>query len=79
MKLEFIQLSSLYQNGFVEPFNCSYREQVLDLYLFDLLQQVREITDEWLEIYNYERPHDAPGDRYQLATLMLHNSTSELY
>ncbi|WP_419554940.1 integrase core domain-containing protein [Pseudoalteromonas luteoviolacea] len=29
IKLELIKLGSPYQNGFVERFNCSYREQVL--------------------------------------------------
>ncbi|WP_084632603.1 integrase core domain-containing protein [Shewanella waksmanii] len=35
IKLEFIRPGSPYQNGFVERFNRSYREEVLDLYLFE--------------------------------------------
>ncbi|CAM4484099.1 integrase core domain-containing protein [Pseudoalteromonas maricaloris] len=62
MRLEFIKLGSPYQNGYVERFNRSYREEVLDLYLFESLQQVRDIIDEWLDIYNYEWPNDALRD-----------------
>ncbi|TQF71266.1 IS3 family transposase [Pseudoalteromonas luteoviolacea] len=69
IKLEFIKPRSPYQNGFVERFNRSYREEVLDLYLFESLQQVRDITDEWLDIYNYERPHDALGDQTPMSHL----------
>ena len=62
IKLEFIKPGSPYQNGFVERFNRSYREEVLDLYFFELFQEIREITDEWLDSYNYERLHDLIGD-----------------
>lgn len=44
IKLEFLKPGSPNQNGFVERFNRSYREEVLDWYLFESLQEVREIT-----------------------------------
>ncbi|KZN28798.1 hypothetical protein N480_08515 [Pseudoalteromonas luteoviolacea S2607] len=47
-KLESIQPSRPYQNGFVERFNRRYREEVLDLYQLESLQQIRDITDKWL-------------------------------
>lgn len=40
-------------------FNRTYRTEVLNAYLFESLEQVREITAEWLQSYTEERPHDA--------------------
>ena len=53
----------------IERFNRTFREEVLDAYLFDSLEQVREITEAWLEIYNTERPHDSLGQVPPLAFL----------
>jgi putative transposase len=47
------------QNAYIERFNRTFREEVLDAYLFDDLEEVRLITENWLEEYNTIRPHEA--------------------
>lgn len=61
-----IQKGKPQQNGIVERFNRTFREDVLDACLFTSLEQAQQMTDEWVAEYNGHRPHQALG--YQTPT-----------
>lgn len=55
--IQYIQPGKPAQNGFIERFNRTYREEVLDMNLFNNLAEAKEITKSWLTEYNNARPH----------------------
>jgi putative transposase len=57
-----IQKGKPSQNGYVERFNRTFREDVLDMNIFENIHQVRDKIDEFLEDYNNNHPHDSLGD-----------------
>ena len=57
--IQYIPKGEPNQNAYIERFNRTYREEVLNLYLFRNLAEVRETTHWWRIDYNEHRPHDA--------------------
>lgn len=79
VELEFIEPGRPMQNSYVERFNRTYREEVLDYYIFSSLSEVREITDKWLKEYNEERPHEALGGLTPTERLMVNSPDNSTY
>ena len=78
--INYIEPGKPNQNAFIERFNRSLRNEVLNLYLFRSLDEVREIVSQWRRQYNEDRPHDALGGLPPVvyAKQILENSTFDL-
>ena len=61
IEILYIQPGKPAQNAYIERFNRSYREAILDQYQFDNLGEVKQLTEDWILHYNHERPHQALG------------------
>ena len=58
----YIQPGKPMQNGFVESFNGSFRDECLNETLFSSLTQARTQISAWQEDYNQNRPHSSLGN-----------------
>lgn len=62
VRIKYIQPGKPNQNAYIERFNRSYREEVLDPHIFSTVAQVRDISWAWMLSYNEERPHRSLGN-----------------
>lgn len=58
---KYIEPSKSIQNAFIERFNGTYRRDVLDRFIFETIDRVRILTQDWMYDYNHYRLHDALG------------------
>jgi transposase InsO family protein len=61
VKTAFIEKGSPQQNPFVERFNGTMRDEVLNGEEFDSLLEARVVISDWVNRYNTERPHRGLG------------------
>ena len=59
--MKYIQPGKSSQNAYIERFNRTFREDILDAYWFEDLEQLRLIAEEWRQDYNSNHPHSALG------------------
>jgi putative transposase len=72
--LEFIQPGTPTQNSYVERLNRTFRDEILNMYVLKTLNEVREISENWMREYNEERPHDSLNDLTTREYLAKHES-----
>lgn len=73
IKISYINPGKPMQNGFVERLNHSYREDILDAYLFDTIDELRDLTWDFLQDYNQYLPHQSLNNIRPIAFLKLNN------
>ena len=55
--IKYIQPGKPMQNGYIERLNRTFREDMLDAYQFETLEELRILSDEWQYKYNHYHPH----------------------
>jgi len=61
IEINYIQPGKPSQNGYVERFNKTFREDVLDAYIFRNMEEVEQIAEGFRLDYNEYHPHKSMG------------------
>ena len=76
--LKFIQPGKPAQNGYIERFNRTFREEVLSMHLFTSMESITQKAHNWLFMYNHKRPHSSLNNLSPRRFLMKHGNLSSL-
>ena len=63
IEIKYTQPGKPMQNGYIERFNRFYREDVLDAFYFNDLDQLRKLSTNWRNDYNFNHPHKSLGNK----------------
>jgi putative transposase len=74
--LVHIQPGKPTQNAYIERFNRTFRTEVLDRYVFDSLNEVRRMAEDWRHRYNHDRLHRSLGGLPPIRYALAHSPTS---
>lgn len=55
----FIEPGAPWQNGYVESFNSRFRDEFLNMEIFNSIKEVQILTSKWRDDYNHKRPHSS--------------------
>jgi putative transposase len=77
IRLKHIQPGKPVQNAFIERFNRTFREDVLDAYIFKNVNELIEIKEEWMKDYNENYPHQSLGGISPKQYLKMNKSYSQ--
>jgi putative transposase len=62
IELRHIEKGSPSQNGYIERFNRTFREDILDPNIFMTAGQAQVKAHDWMWVYNNYRPHESLND-----------------
>ena len=77
IRIKYIQPGKPVQNALIERFNRTFREDVLNAYIFEDMNQVREIAEQWMEEYNENHPHQSLGGISPRKYLSMHKKFTQ--
>ncbi|MDM1523141.1 IS3 family transposase [Empedobacter sp. 225-1] len=61
IELIYIQPGQPTQNSLIESFNRTFRQEVLDCFMFSTIKQFNIFSQAWMWMYNNKRPHASLG------------------
>ena len=67
------------KNGLVERFNRTFREDILDAYIFESFSQLKMLSDKWRDQYNTGHPHQSLGGQTPVEFKLARHKGIEAY